>query len=363
MSYNEKHNEANGEDNRDGESHNRSWNCGVEGPTDDPDILALRAKQMRNIIATLMLSPGHADDLATATRSAAPSAATTTSTARTPRSRGWTGRCAENNADLLTFTRKVDRNCASAHPVFRRRRFFEGKPIRTGEQIRDIAWLTPAGKEMTPEDWGSGFDKCVAVFLNGDAIPAPNERGERVVDDSFLLCFNAHGKAVDFVAPDNCLRRGVDRRARHRRPDRSEPAGGQGRRNDRRCRRGHCSCCVRRPDAWPSPVLSTYRLQMRGDCFTFADAEKLLDYLDDLGVSHLYLSPILTAAEGSTHGYDVTDPTTVSAELGGADGLARLSAAARARGMGLIVDIVPNHVGVDEPEQNPWWWDVLDARP
>jgi (1->4)-alpha-D-glucan 1-alpha-D-glucosylmutase len=107
------------------------------------------------------------------------------------------------------------------------------------------------------------------------------------------------------------------------------------------------------------PVLSTYRLQMRGDAFTFADAADLLPYLDSLGVSHLYLSPILTAAAGSTHGYDVTDPTTVSAELGGPDGLARLSAAARARGMGLIVDIVPNHVGVDDPRQNSWWWDVL----
>ena len=111
------------------------------------------------------------------------------------------------------------------------------------------------------------------------------------------------------------------------------------------------------------PVLSTYRLQLRGASsgfgFTFADAENLLDYLDDLGVSHLYLSPILTPVSGSAHGYDVTDPTTVSAELGGPEGLARLSAAARARGMGLIVDIVPNHVGVDKPEQNPWWWDVL----
>ena len=93
--------------------------------------------------------------------------------------------------------------------------------------------------------------------------------------------------------------------------------------------------------------------------FTFADAEDLLPYLDDLGVSHLYLSPILTATPGSTHGYDVTDPTTVSAELGGAEGLARLSAAVRSRGMGLIVDIVPNHLGVDKPEQNKWWWDVL----
>lgn len=109
-----------------------------------------------------------------------------------------------------------------------------------------------------------------------------------------------------------------------------------------------------------SQVLSTYRLQMRGDCFTFADAEAQLDYLADLGVSHVYLSPILTATEGSTHGYDVTDPTTVSAALGGPDGLASLSAAARARGMGLIVDIVPNHVGVDDPRQNGWWLDVLE---
>jgi (1->4)-alpha-D-glucan 1-alpha-D-glucosylmutase len=109
-----------------------------------------------------------------------------------------------------------------------------------------------------------------------------------------------------------------------------------------------------------SGVLSTYRLQMRGDCFTFTDALDVLDYLDELGVSHVYLSPILTAVEGSTHGYDVTDPTTVSAALGGPEGLARLSAAARERKIGLIVDIVPNHVGVDRPEQNRWWLDVLE---
>lgn len=115
----------------------------------------------------------------------------------------------------------------------------------------------------------------------------------------------------------------------------------------------------------PNPVLSTYRLQLRGPDpagepgFTFADAEKLVDYLHDLGVSHLYLSPILTAAPGSAHGYDVTDPTTVSAELGGPDGLASLAGAVRARGMGLVVDIVPNHLGVEAAETNPWWSDVL----
>lgn len=110
-------------------------------------------------------------------------------------------------------------------------------------------------------------------------------------------------------------------------------------------------------------VISTYRLQMRGpasgEAFTFADAENLVDYLADLGVSHLYLSPILTAGEGSTHGYDVTDPTTISAELGGSEGFRRLSEKARSAGLGVIVDIVPNHVGVDVPSQNKWWWDLL----
>ncbi len=112
-----------------------------------------------------------------------------------------------------------------------------------------------------------------------------------------------------------------------------------------------------------SAPVSTYRLQLRGPAsgqsFTFADAENVLDYLDDLGVTHVYLSPILTSMTGSTHGYDVTDPTTVFDELGGSEGLARLSASARSRRLGLVVDIVPNHLGVDAPAQNPWWWDVL----
>ena len=156
VSYNEKHNEANGEDNRDGESHNRSWNCGVEGPTDDPDILALRAKQMRNIMGTLMLSQGTPMIVARRRDRPHADAATTTSTARTPRLSWMDWSLCETNADLLAFTRKVT-ELRKNHPVFRRRRFFEGKPIRTGDQVRDIAWLTPAGKEMTPEDWGTGL--------------------------------------------------------------------------------------------------------------------------------------------------------------------------------------------------------------
>jgi glycogen operon protein len=106
----------------------------------------------------------------------------------------------EKKADLGEFTRRAVA-LRKAHPVFRRRRFFGGKPIRTGEQVRDIAWLTPAGEEMTPEDWGAAFGKSIAVFLNGEAIPEPNARGELVTDDSFLLCFNAFDKVLDFVIP------------------------------------------------------------------------------------------------------------------------------------------------------------------
>ena len=160
--------------------------------------------------------------------------------------------------------------------MFRRRRFFEGKPIRSGDQVRDIAWLTPAGKEMTPEDWGRGFGKCVAVFLNGEAIPEPNERGERVVDDSFLLCFNAHDQAHGLRRPDTDYAEQWTAALDTADPTGATPSWWSRRARRSRCSRGRCSCCVRPPDRMARPVLSTYRLQLRGDAFTFADAEDLL---------------------------------------------------------------------------------------
>lgn len=200
VSYNEKHNEANGEENRDGESHNRSWNCGVEGPTNDPEILTLRERQRRNIFATLMLSQGtpmisHGDEIGR-TQLGNNNAYCQDN----PLSwMDWS--MLETNSALLEFTRTVVA-LRRRHPVFRRRRFLAGQPIRSSGQVRDIAWLTPAGDEMTLEDWDSGFGKSISVFLNGDAIPEPNARGERVTDDSFLLCFNAHDEALEFVIPD-----------------------------------------------------------------------------------------------------------------------------------------------------------------
>jgi glycogen operon protein len=171
----------------------------VEGPTDDPDVLALRGRQMRNFWATLMLSQGtpmilHGDELGR-TQSGNNNVYCQDSELSWM---DWS--LADTNSDLLAFARTVT-TLRRHHPVFRRRRFFEGEPIRSADEVRDIAWLTTDGREMTHEDWGRPLHKCVAVFLNGEAITAPNERGERVVDDSFLLCFNADEQTLDFVMP------------------------------------------------------------------------------------------------------------------------------------------------------------------
>ena len=199
VSYNQKRNEANGEDNNDGESHNRSWNCGIEGPTDDAQVNELRGRQQRNLITTLLLSQGvpmicHGDELG-----------------RTQDGNN-NGYCqdspltwidwAKPDAGLLEFTCAVSALRAN-HPVFRRRRFFSGKPLgrRGVEGLPDIAWFTPEGAEMTEEDWGAGFAKSVAVFLNGHGIPDRDARGQRVLDDSFVLCFNAHYEPIEFTLP------------------------------------------------------------------------------------------------------------------------------------------------------------------
>ena len=200
VSYGEKHNQANGEDNRDGESYNRSWNSGVEGRTDDEAIVELRNRRRRAFIATLLLSQGvpmisHGDELG-----------------RTQQGNN-NAYCQDNeltwidwsnvDEETVDFTANVSQ-LRSEHPVFHRRRFFDGKPVPgdKGKEGRDIAWLTPAGAEMTAEDWGSGFGKAIMVFVNGHGIPDTDRRGRRVLDSSFLLCFNGHDGDLDFTLPD-----------------------------------------------------------------------------------------------------------------------------------------------------------------
>jgi glycogen operon protein len=196
VSYNEKHNEANKEDNRDGENHNRSWNCGEEGPSENPQVTALRSRQQRNFLATLMLSQG------------VPMLLGGDEIGRTQRGNN-NAYCQDNEISwydwshvddgLLQFTRRLIRLC-HRHPVFSRRRWFQGRAIH-GSDVSDIGWFTPAGTEMSEDDWKAGFAKSLGVFLNGQAIPTPDERGERVVDDSFYVMFNAHHEPLTFRLP------------------------------------------------------------------------------------------------------------------------------------------------------------------
>jgi isoamylase len=195
-SYNEKRNEANGENNNDGESHNRSWNCGAEGETNDREVLALRARQARNFLTTLLLSQGvpmilHGDEIG-----------------RTQRGNNNTY-CQDNELSwidwhgvdrrLLAFTQRLTKLRAS-HPVFRRRRFFTGEQATNG--LPDIAWLNSDGDPMDGNDWSSGTIRPLVVFLNGEAITEPGLRGQDIRDDSFLLLFNPGHEDIELPLPD-----------------------------------------------------------------------------------------------------------------------------------------------------------------
>ena len=199
VSYNDKHNEANGEDGRDGESHNRSWNCGVEGETDDPDVTTLREQQKRNLLATLYLSQGvpmllHGDELGRTQGGNNNVYAQDNPTAWID----W-----ERARDYEVLTDFVARLAALRrdHPVLRRRRFFDGRPAK-GTRLDDIGWYTLTGEEMSDDDWETGHARTVAVFLNGQAIREPDERGEPVTDDQFWLVLNGHDEDLDATLPD-----------------------------------------------------------------------------------------------------------------------------------------------------------------
>ncbi|MFI1311262.1 glycogen debranching protein GlgX [Streptomyces albidoflavus] len=208
--YNDKHNDANGEGNRDGESHNRSWNCGAEGATDDQKVLELRRRQMRNFVATLMLSQGvpmlsHGDEFARTQRGNNNAYCQDSEVSWVHWPEQGDGKATpqepEDGQSLLDFTRAMVW-LRRDHPVFRRRRFFHGRPVQgTHDDLSDIAWYTPEGEEMTQRDWDSAQARALTVFLNGNAISEPGPRGESIHDDSFLLMFNASPEPLEFLVP------------------------------------------------------------------------------------------------------------------------------------------------------------------
>jgi isoamylase len=196
VSYNDKHNEANGENNQDGETDNRSWNMGVEGPTDDPQVGALRARQKRNFLATLMLSQGvpmlvAGDELGRTQQG-------NNNPYNQDNEISWVD-WENTDEDLLEFTKRLI-DMRRRHRVFRRRRWFQGRPIH-GSGVTDVGWFRPDGTEMDDEDWRAGHAKSLGVFLNGEQMDSTDPRGDPVVDDSFYILFNAHHERLEFRTP------------------------------------------------------------------------------------------------------------------------------------------------------------------
>jgi len=198
VSYDTKHNEANGDDNRDGSDDNRSWNCGVEGPTDDPARNELRARQQRNFIATLLLSQG-VPMLLGGDEMSRTQGGNNNAYCQDNEVSWFDWSLAEERADLVEFTTALAR-LRIDHPVFRRPKFFQGRPLH-GEGIKDIGWFTPDGTEMSHDDWGDGVAKSIGVYLNGDALGTVDQRGEPLTDDTFLLLLNAWHESIAFVLP------------------------------------------------------------------------------------------------------------------------------------------------------------------
>jgi isoamylase len=195
VTYNQKHNEANGEENRDGANDNDSWNCGAEGPTNDGEINALRLRQQRNLLATLLLSQGvpmllAGDEFGQTQHGNNNSYCQDSSVA-------WLDwNLSGEQRALLEFVRDLI-HLRKTQPVFRRRHFFQGRPIH-GAEIKDLYWLKPDGAEMSEGDWASGFARCLGMVLSGDQIAEVGEHGERILGGSFAILFNAHHEAILF---------------------------------------------------------------------------------------------------------------------------------------------------------------------
>jgi isoamylase len=199
VSYNEKHNEANAEDNRDGNNDNRSWNCGVEGPSQDPEVTALRARQKRNLLATLLFSQGvpmvlAGDELGHTQQG------NNNAYCQDNRTSWLDWDLSEESAAFLEFAARVIA-MRRKHPVFSRRRFLQRDAI-TADGLKEIIWLNPDGHEMSVEKWNEHFARCLGVYLSGAAMERSDGRGRPVKDNNFLLLFNAHHEIIPFKMPD-----------------------------------------------------------------------------------------------------------------------------------------------------------------
>ena len=361
VSYDRKHNDANGEQNRDGNDHEHSWNCGVEGPTERDDVVRLRRRQQRNLLATLLLSQGTpmlvaGDELG--------------------RTQGGNNNayCQDNETSwvdwelddeqraLQTFTRRLLR-LRREHPALHRSKFFQGRAIH-GTSLKDIVWLRFDGAPMSETDWNAHHTKSLGMFLAGRGIDDTDEEGRPLLDDNLLVLLNASGNDLEFTIP-----RLEDVRERwtllvDTADDDAEEVRLPGETTKlvaRSLKFFRSPARVIREGGAVHTLNASYRLQLVPG-FGFREAAEIVPYLARLGVTDVYTSPVLAAARGSTHGYDVVDHSRLASALGTDEDLAYFSARLRSQGMGLIVDWVPNHMGIASG-QNAWWDSVLENGP
>lgn len=358
--YERKHNDANGEGNRDGNDNEHSCGYGADGPTDDPATTAVRARQQRNLLTTLLLSQG--TPMLVAGDEFGRSQQGNNNAYCQDNELSWLNwEWTDEQRHLFEFTKSLIQ-LRREHPALRRSKFFQGLDVR-GTQLRDLLWFRSDGEPMTAGDWENPETRVVQMFLAGRGIDDVDDDGRPLVDDNLMLILNAVDAEIDVALP--CLDAVhepwqvlVDTADQRR----GEVLSGKSVKMMARSMLvlAAPSRVVRRSGAIHR-LGATYRLQLHAD-FNLERAAGIVDYLDDLGITDVYTSPLMTATPGSTHGYDVTDYHRINPELGPEGALETLSRQLSRRKMGLLVDWVPNHMGV-AIGHNRYWSDVLENGP
>ena len=359
VTYEQKHNEANGEGNRDGNNDEHSWNGGAEGPTNDDGINMLRRRQKRNLLATLLLSQG------------TPMIVAGDEFGRTQNGNN-NAYCQDNELSWLDWNWSAEQRAQlelvkrllrirREHPVLRRTKFFQGRDI-FGTTVQDLLWFRHDGSPwQTSEDSSSN---AFAMFLAGRGVDDTDDRGRPLVDDNFLLLLNASDQNLSFRIPDLGSVQETWQLLVDTADDNAEESRSRGETSSmvaHSLKFFRAPSRVIRTGGAAHTLNATYRVQVTRE-FGFAAATKVVDYLSDLGVTDFYSSPLLAAAEGSTHGYDVVDHSRLNEDLGTYEEFVALSDKLREKKMGLLLDWVPNHVGIAS-SRNRWWNDVLENGP
>ncbi|MEO8902847.1 MAG: glycogen debranching protein GlgX [Polyangiaceae bacterium] len=361
VTYQQKHNEANGEGNQDGANDEHGWNCGHEGPTDDPEISRLRLRQQRNLLMTLLLSQG-TPMLVGGDEFGRTQLGNNNAYCQDNEISWYDWSFTDDQRALLEFTKRL-LNLRSSHPALRRAHFFQGRSIRASG-VADIRWFRNDGESMSEEDWHNPATSSFGMFLAGRGIDDVDDSGRPLVDDDLLILINASHMDLDFEIPRlvevgepwQLLVDSADDSA-----EETLALSQRTRLVGRSMKFFRAASRVVRTGGEKHTLGATYRLQMNAD-FDFAQASAVLDYLVQLGITDVYSAPLLRAATGSTHGYDVVDHSQISPALGGRPGFELFSANLKKHGLGLLVDWVPNHMGIEGGE-NAWWDDLLENGP